>query len=208
MDVQMRYYSLLFLIATSLLAETPDGAFKRLMDGNMRYMKDDLLHPNIGKEARKNTSQSQNPFAIILGCSDSRVPPELIFDEGIGDLFVVRVAGNVVGPIEQDSLEYAALYLGSSLIVVMGHENCGAVKAVLDGNTKDIEDIAALIQPAVNQVKNQGGPVLKNAIQKNAENVARQLKTSPVLSGMIKEGKLRIVPAYYNFVSGKVDFLQ
>ena len=91
----------------------------------------------------------QKPFAIILGCSDSRVSPEILFDQGIGDLFIVRVAGNVAGPVELDSIEYAALYLKSSLVLVLGHENCGAITAVLDGQTKEIEHVADLIAPAI-----------------------------------------------------------
>lgn len=203
----LRFFAFIFPIF-SLFAQTPDDALKRLMEGNNRFVNGTLLHPNTEIEVRKNNLSSQSPYAIIMGCSDSRVPPELVFDEGIGDLFVVRVAGNVVGPIEQDSIEYAALYLGSTLILVMGHESCGAVKAVLEKNTKDIEDIAILIQPAVTAAQNQGGAnVLKNAIQKNAQNVARQLQTSPVLSRLIKDGKLRVVPAYYNLLSGKVELL-
>ncbi|HSW72989.1 MAG TPA: carbonic anhydrase [Chlamydiales bacterium] len=203
----LRFFAFVFPILGTF-AVTPDEALKRLMEGNNRYIKEELIHPDTGMKTRKSNLLTQYPYATILGCSDSRVPPELIFDEGIGDLFVVRVAGNVVGPIEQDSIEYAAIYLGSSLILVMGHENCGAVKAVIEGNTKDIEDVAVLIQPAVNAAKKQGGSaILKNAIQKNAENVAHQLQRSPVLSKLIQEGKIRIVPAYYNFLSGKVELI-
>lgn len=141
-----------------------------------------------------------------MGCSDSRVPAELIFDEGIGDLFVVRVAGNVVGPIELESLEFGALVLGANLIMVLGHENCGAVNAVLEGNTSGIPEIAKLIQPAVDAVKKQGGS-LKNAVQKNAENTALQLRRNPILSKLIQNGNLKVVPAYYDLLSGKVELI-
>jgi len=201
----LRFFAFLFP-AFALFAQTPDEALKRLMDGNTRFVKEQLIHPNRDHEARINTLHSQHPFAIIMGCSDSRVPAELVFDEGIGDLFVVRVAGNVIDQVALESLEFGALVLGANLIVVMGHESCGAVKAVFDGNTKDIPAIAKLIQPSVDVVKNKGGS-LKDAIQKNAQNMASQLMANPILAKLIKDGKLRVVPAYYNLLSGKVELI-
>ena len=129
-------------------------------------------------------------------------------NQGIGDLFIVRVAGNVSGPIELDSIEYSVLYLHSSLIVVLGHENCGAVKAVLHGQTKDIEAVAELIEPAAKKTKDQTKNRLESTIQMNAKMVAALLRKSPVLSRFIKEKKLDIVAGYYDFHEGKVKILK
>jgi carbonic anhydrase len=177
------------------------------MEGNARFVADRSTHPNRAVERRQETAGLQEPFAIILGCADSRVSPEIIFDQGIGDLFVVRVAGNVMGPITLDSIEYSALYLHSTLVMVLGHENCGAVTAVLQGNTKEIESIANLIQPAVDASKRKPGDHLENAVKDNARNVVRDLSNTSVLSKLISEKKLMIVGGYYNFHSGEVELL-
>src|SRR3990170_7095870 len=115
-----------------------DVALQELIAGNQRYAAGKLTHPHQTTRHRQELIQRQEPFAIIVGCSDSRVPPEIIFDQGLGDLFIVRVAGQVVGPVELDSIEYSVKYLGSTLIFVLGHESCGAVTAVIDGKTADI----------------------------------------------------------------------
>ena len=202
----------LFLFFGSLFGQeghfTPEAALKKLKEGNLRYANDELLHPRRDLVRRELTFSRQEPFAIILACSDSRVSPEILFDQGIGDLFIVRVAGNVVGPVELDSIEYAALYLHSSLIVVLGHENCGAVEAVLKGKTKDIETIAALIEPAIKQSAVEQGNRLENAIKDNVENVVSSLKSSPPLSRLISEKKLQVVGGYYNLRTGIVSFLK
>ncbi len=186
---------------------TPKQALSRLMAGNERFVKDGSIHPERTKERRLETAERQEPFAVILGCSDSRVSPEIIFDQGIGELFIVRIAGNVVGHIELDSIEYPTLYLNSSLVMVLGHENCGAVKAVLDGNTKDIEAVATLIEPAAERTKGQGEDRLENTIKMNVKLIVQQLKNTPVLSNLITQKKLNIVGAYYNFHTGKVELL-
>lgn len=192
------------LCQMALFAEIePEQALIRLKEGNERYMKDQTTCPDRAQIRREAVSSQQKPFATILGCSDSRVSPEILFDQGIGDLFVVRVAGNVVGPVGLDSIDYSVLYLGSKLIVVLGHENCGAVKAVLDNTTKDIETIAKLIQPAI-----QDDHKLETAIKANVQQVVKQLKESHVISRLIDEKKLKVVGAYYNLVSGKVDFFE
>lgn len=183
---------------------TPAQALKQLVEGNQRYMQGKVLHPDQSKERRERTIEIQKPFATILGCSDSRVSPEILFDQGIGDLFVVRVAGNVVGPVELDSIEYSVLYLGSSLILVMGHENCGAIKAVMAGTTKDIEAVASLITPALEM---HSGGSLEDAIRDNALHVTQQLQKSPALAKFIQQGRLAVRGAYYDFVSGKVELL-
>ncbi|MCE5317446.1 MAG: carbonic anhydrase [Parachlamydia sp.] len=192
------------LCQMALFAEIdPDKALLRLQEGNTRYMKDQSTCPDRAQIRREAVSSKQKPFATIVGCSDSRVSPEILFDQGIGDLFVVRVAGNVVGPVGLDSIDYSVIYLGSNLIVVLGHENCGAVKAVLDNTTKDIETIAKLIEPAIKDHHE-----LPSAIKANVQQVVKLLKESPVISRLVNEKKLKVVGGYYNLVSGKVDFLE
>lgn len=211
-NMRILFYGL-FLFITSLgfsdmkASMTPKQALQRLQDGNKRYVENQLEHPNRGGERRTKMAFGQNPYAIILGCSDSRVSPEILFDQGIGDLFIVRVAGNVLGPVELDSIEFSAVYLGSSLIMVLGHENCGAVQAVLKGETKDIESIASLISPAIDQGKNSKNYTVEEAVKRNVEHVTQELKKSPALSELIKKKKLKIVGAYYDFISGKVELI-
>lgn len=187
--------------------QSPDEGFQRLMEGNQRFVDGKLLHPNRDQERRDLTAIAQKPFAIVLSCSDSRVSPEILFDAGIGDLFVVRLAGNVVGPIGIASIGYSALYLGSNVLFVLGHQDCGAVKAVLDGTIKDILPIAALIEPAVKEAKTQSGPTLDNAIKDNVRNVVALLQKTPLFADLMKKKKLLIVGGYYDLTSGKVKVL-
>lgn len=183
----------------------PQAALKRLMEGNQRYVKDQLEHPNRNIVRRESLTATQNPFAIILGCADSRVSPEIVFDQGIGDLFVVRVAGNVVGPIELDSIDYAAIYLKSSLIVVLGHENCGAVQAVLNDKTKFITGIADKIAPAIKDVPRGQSGTVAEAVKANVRAIVNQLKISPVLSQIIAQNKIEVIGGYYNLSTGEVE---
>lgn len=200
----MKYILFLFCLATlSLQAKNSgEGALKCLMEGNQRFIKDASLHPNRTAERRQETAQLQEPFATILGCADSRVSPEILFDQGIGDLFIVRVAGNVAGPIEIASIQYSVLYLHSRLIVVLGHENCGAVNAVLNGKTKDIEPIASLIKPAVKKECS-----LETCIKENVSLVVKHLKKDRQLKKLIEEEELLIKGGYYNFHTGAVELL-
>lgn len=186
---------------------TPDAALKRLMTGNARYASDHLLHPDRTSDRRESVVGKQEPFAIIVGCSDSRVPPEILFDEGVGDLFVVRVAGNVVGPVELDSIEFCAKAFHSPLIVVLGHQNCGAIRAVLSGQTEDIEAVADLIQPALKGIDASAKGALDAGIKANVDHVVEYLKSSPLLSRLAKEGKIQIVGAYYDLQNGEVTTL-
>jgi carbonic anhydrase len=186
---------------------TPKQALKQLVEGNTRYKQEKLLHPNRSKEARICSANGQNPFAIILGCSDSRVSPEIIFDQGIGDLFVVRVAGNVVGPVELDSIEYSALYLKSSIIMVLGHQNCGAIQAVINGQTQDIEAVASLIAPSLELARTQKGSLIENTVKDNVLYVVDMLKKSPSLAKLIKEKKIDVVGGYYDFQTGAVELV-
>lgn len=177
------------------------------MNGNKRFSKDQMLYPRHDSIRREAVASKQTPFAIIFTCSDSRVPPEIIFDQGVGDLFVVRVAGNVCGPIELDSIEYAALYLHASVILVMGHENCGAVKAVLQGDTKDIENVATHIEPSVEKTRNMPGNHLENAIKANVLHCIKTLNKSAVLKRLIEEHKLEVFGGYYNLNTGVVSII-
>ena len=191
-----------FAHSLSLSALTPDEALIRLQEGNSRYMKDQFTCPDRTQIRREAVSSKQTPFAVIVGCSDSRVSPEILFDQGVGDLFVVRVAGNVVGAIELDSIDYSVIYLGSKLIMVLGHENCGAVQAVLDGTTKDIETVAKLIAPAI-----KDDHKLDTAVKANVEQVVKQLQESKVIAPLLQAGKVKVVGGYYNLISGKVELL-
>jgi len=195
------------LIQLSLYSLTPEQALKNLMEGNQRFSQDKSLHLDRTSERRQELISKQTPHTVIVGCSDSRVAPEIVFDQGIGDLFIVRVAGNVIGPLEQDSIDYSVIYLNSCLIMVLGHENCGAIDAVLAGKTKDIESVAEMLQPAADATKTQKTNRLENTIKTNAEMVADQLKKNPLLSSLIAKKKLMVVPAYYNFHTGKVELL-
>lgn len=187
---------------------TPDEALERLMAGNKRFTTDQLEHPNRTSERREALVHQQNPFAIIVGCSDSRVAPEILFDQGVGDLFVVRIAGNVIGILGLDSIDFAALYLGASLVLVLGHENCSAVKAVLDKQASSIEAIATLIEPAVIFAEQQKtGDRLTNAVKANVKLVVEQLKRTPLLASLIEQKKFNIVGGYYNLQSGQVEIL-
>ena len=200
--------ALCVLIQVALHGITPDEALKTLMEGNQRFSQNKSLHLDRTSERRQELISKQAPYAVILGCSDSRVAPEILFDQGIGDLFIVRVAGNVVGPLEQDSVEYSALYLNSSILMVLGHENCGAIDAVLAGTTKDIESVAELLQPAADATKKETANRLETTIKTNAKMMADQLRKSPVLSDLIAKKKFDVVAAYYNFHTGKVELLE
>jgi carbonic anhydrase len=202
------YLWIFTVICAGCLSLWAESGMDRLMQGNQRYVKDELEHANRTTERRESVVCKQSPFAIIIGCSDSRVSPEILFDQGVGDLFVVRVAGNVIGSIELDSIDYAALVLKSSLIVVLGHENCGAVQAVLDGNTAGIESIARLIHPAIDAEKKEKPPhLLENYIKKNAQNMKEYLLKTSIIKKLVKEGKLEVHAAYYDLQTGAVQLL-
>lgn len=201
-------FTLCVCVSMNLLADDPAAALKRLMEGNNRYVHDKLLHPDRTYERRQELKSSQNPFAVVVGCSDSRVSPEIVFDQGIGDLFVVRLAGNVVGPLSQESVHFAA-NLGASVVLVLGHENCGAVNAVLLHKAQDFPHIAEHIEPAVAASKSiRGGSPLENAIKANVRMVVEDLKKSPPLVKFIADKKIEIVGGYYHLGSGEVELLK
>ncbi len=182
-------------------------AIELLKKGNARYVKGELKHPHTDNSWRESLTSAQHPFAVILSCADSRVVPELIFDQGLGDLFVIRVAGNVARNKVLGSMEYAIKYLGTRLIVVLGHENCGAVKASLSNDDPGghIGMIIEIIKPAVYVAKRMEGNHLENSIKVNAQIVSEEIKDSkPILS----EAKdLVVVPAYYKLTTGEVEFI-
>jgi carbonic anhydrase len=191
-------------IATKSL--TPDAALAKLLAGNQRFANQTTKKPNQGVFRLQEVAQGQQPFAAILGCADSRVPVEILFDRGLGDLFTVRVAGNVATPEEIGSLEYAAL-LGTKVILVLGHERCGAVTAALANEPVpgQIGSILEQIQPAVVATKGQAGDPLKNAIIANVNNQIVTIKTSPVLAKLIAADRLKVVGGYYDLDTGLVS---
>jgi carbonic anhydrase len=189
--------------------EITNKSLQRLIDGNERYVNNKSEHPNRNEERRKAISSKQAPFAVIVGCSDSRVSPEIIFDEGLGDLFVVRVAGNAIGSIELESIEYSAVYLNSSIILVLGHENCGAVDAVIQNQTSDIKTIAKLIEPSVQKAQESNpNNLLEQSIKNNALNMKDFLEKSPNIEQLIKKKKIEVHAAYYNLKTGLVELLE
>ena len=205
----MRYLVFyLCVFMTTVNAVPPKEALKRLIQGNQRFASDKMKHPNRTGMRREAVKLTQKPFAIILGCSDSRVPPEIIFDQGLGDLFIIRVAGNVIDAVGIDSIEYAVTVLGASVVLVLGHEKCGAVTAVVDNQASNIPTIAKLIEPAVERVRNLKGDHLVNAITENVHQVVEKIQRAPMLIKLIEEGKLEVVGGYYHLETGKVRLLE
>jgi carbonic anhydrase len=168
------------------------------------------LNPNQTDERRDSLIGGQSPYTIILGCSDSRVPPEIIFDQGLGDLFVIRVAGNVIDDIVLASIEYAAEHLHSPLLMVLGHTNCGAVAAALQEDELDghLPSIAQAIEEAVERAQDIEGDTLDMTIRAHARITAEHLEESkPILKGLVGSGKLKVVAAYYDLDTGVVEIL-
>lgn len=200
---------ILAIVLSLSLYAAQDTPLQRLMKGNDRYVNNTPNPREDSPKIRQSTTSKQTPFAIVVGCSDSRVPPELVFDQNLGDLFVVRVAGNVVGPIEMETVVFALDNLKTPLIVVLGHESCGAVKAILEGQAleDDVADIAPLILPAIRESKDLPGDPLVNAIEANVRNVIDVLKDNPKVKPYLKSGKLTIVGGYYHLDSGTVELL-
>ncbi len=193
-----------------------DEALQRLMAGNRRFVEGVPVNQGRDSVRRAAEAESQAPFAIVLGCADSRVTPEVLFDEGIGDLFLVRVAGNTANdPILLGSIEYSAEALGSVLVMVLGHENCGAVKAavsrVQDGTTQPghIDSFVDPIIPAVEAViDTPADQIVDAAIRKNVQLQVQELAASePLLAPLVTEGKLKVVGAEYHLESGVVEVL-
>ncbi|MGB8689442.1 MAG: carbonic anhydrase [Microcoleus sp.] len=189
---------------------TPDAALQKLMDGNQRYIQQKRTFPDQSRARILELAKGQHPFAIVLGCSDSRVAPEIIFDQGLGDLFDIRVAGNILDNVVLGSIEYAAAELGVPLLVVLGHERCGAVKAALDGKPVPghIGSLVAAIKPAVYATKGQPGDAWDNAVRANVKMSVNKLQAlSPILAKAVKAGTLKVVGARYDIDSGEVEVI-
>ena len=190
---------------------TPAQALEKLIHGNGDFART-MARRTQTIEERAALGAGQAPFASILSCADSRTSPEIVFNQGLGDIFVVRVAGNVATATERASLEYAAAVLKSPLIVVMGHSACGAVKAGLDaakGQTfpGDIQRLADIVRPAAEATKALPGDWVVNATRENVRRVVGELKTSPVLGDLVRSGALDIAGAYYSLDTGIVSLI-
>ncbi len=211
--------SLVLAVAVSAgLAFTPSqsatDALAKLIEGNKRFVAGTSATVDLGSTRRTELAGGQHPHAIIVTCSDSRVAPEHIFNQGLGDIFVVRVAGNVLDPVAIGSVEYAAEHLHAPLLVLMGHDKCGAVSAAMDTQGEPEGNIGAIIkkiQPAVKKAKAKGGSkdeILDNAIRENvADSYATVLQKSPMLKHMIETGELKVVAGVYHLASGQVETL-
>jgi carbonic anhydrase len=193
---------------------TADEALNRLLEGNKRFAKDNAKNCNKNYNRLAETAKGQNPFAMVLGCADSRVSPEQIFDQRVGDLFVVRVAGNIIEPGGRGSLEYAYGHFGSPLLVVLGHQACGAVAATLDALKAGgaipghIGALVDAIKPAAESVAGKPGDAVENLIRANVAYVAGQLKANEyLLAPAIKAGKLRVVGMRYDLANGRVELI-
>jgi carbonic anhydrase len=183
-----------------------DAALAKLKEGNLRFATSEVSKGKPTAARRKEIAQAQHPFAIIVACADSRTGPELVFDENLGDLFVIRTAGNLVDDHALGSIEYAVEHLGTRLIVVLGHERCGAVTAALasDHAPGHIDSLVRDIQPAVKAAKGKPGDPLEATITENAREVAAQIQAQAVLGDLAKE--VRIVSAVYDLDTGKVEW--
>jgi carbonic anhydrase len=210
------YYVILLLAGVgawaqeSVVGPAADEALTKLMAGNRRYVRHQQQHPNQSLARRKELEKAQHPFAVILGCADSRVSPELLFDQGLGDLFVIRVAGNIADDAVLGSIEYAVEHLGTKLIMVLGHEKCGAVSAAVDGGVTagHIQALVAAIQPSVEAAGKEAGDKIHNCVIANARRVARQVRESePVLKESVEKYGVKVVAADYALDSGKVNLL-
>ncbi|HSE22449.1 MAG TPA: carbonic anhydrase [Pyrinomonadaceae bacterium] len=189
---------------------TAESALAGLKAGNAHHVKHRYEHPHETAERQQQLASGQSPHAQILSCSDSRVPPEVIFDQGLGDVFIVRVAGNVASDTELGSLEYGAEHLHIPLLVVLGHQHCGAVTAAVEGGEAAGHIIALvnLLRPAVEKSRGLPGDPVENAVKANVEMVVKQLRTSnPILAELVSHGKLRVVGALYSLDTGEVTWL-
>ena len=183
----------------------PDAALARLKEGNRRFVGNPTSKGKQTAAKRIETARSQHPFAIIVGCSDSRTSPELIFDQNIGDLFVVRTAGNLVDDHGLGSIEYAVAHFGSRLIVVLGHKRCGAVKAAMGIRTPGhIHSLVHDIQPAVEAARSMAGDALANTVKENARLMAESIRKEAELGELASQ--VRIVTGYYDLDTGEVEW--
>ena len=190
----------------NLESKDSDNALQKLKDGNDRFVNDKSELINVTKERRDQLKDGQNPYAVVVSCSDSRVTPNIVFNAGLGEIFDIRLAGNVVDDDALGSIEYGVAHANAPLIVVMGHESCGAVIAAYNKYTKgtavegNIEDIVEEIEPSINKDK-----TLDDAIHTNVTNVANEIKNDQIIKKLIDSDKVKVVEAYYS-LDGKVEF--
>ncbi|WP_369173025.1 carbonic anhydrase [Streptomyces sp. R28] len=194
--------------------DSPWAAFARLMDGNKRWVDGTLQHPNRDLDRRAFVAPEQDPYGVILSCIDSRVPPELLFDTGLGDLFVMRTGGQVVAPVVTGSVEYGPMTSGTPLIVVLGHQRCGAVKAsykALKDNKPlpgTLQSIAEALRPAYEAISQQKHADPVDAMTRvHVKQTAADLRSNADLAPLVKKGDLAVVSAYYSLDTGRVEVL-
>jgi len=199
-----------------------DNALQKLVEGNQRYIEGTADGAELTITTRRqDISDGQNPFAVILGCSDSRVPPELVFNRGLGDLFVIRVAGNIVAPSQIGSVEFACQHFGTQLVVVLGHSHCGAIKATVNALMGDPDQLSPNVASIIDRVTPAVHPIVKHnqfvdkddlihqAMRANVEQSVNGLQMrSRILRGMVDKGQIKIVGAEYSIETGIVDFYQ
>ncbi|MEJ6482684.1 carbonic anhydrase [Nostoc punctiforme UO1] len=188
---------------------SPDAALQKLIEGNQRFVDHHPQYPDQSELRLQEVAQAQHPFATILSCADSRVPAEIVFDQGIGDIFDVRIAGNIATHEAIGSIEYAVVLLGSPLLMVMGHERCGAVTAAVQKESLpgDISTFVKAIKPALKKVKDQPGDAVENAVVANVQYQIERLQKSKLLSEQVQSGKLKIVGGRYDLDTGRVTII-
>ncbi|MGI2902899.1 carbonic anhydrase [Tolypothrix sp. VBCCA 56010] len=186
-----------------------DAVLQKLIEGNQRFVQHKPEYPDQSAARLQEVAQAQHPFATILSCADSRVPAEIIFDQGIGDIFDVRVAGNIATPETLGSIEYAVVLLGTPLVMVLGHERCGAVTAAVQNESLlgEIGSFVKAIKPAVKRVKDRPGDAVDNAVVANVQYQIERLKRSKLLTEQIEAGKLKIVGGRYDLDTGSVTMI-
>ncbi|HUO06160.1 MAG TPA: carbonic anhydrase [Candidatus Binataceae bacterium] len=219
---QMRRFAILvctaiLVCASAALAADHGGAsvsaaqaLQELLDGNQRFIAGKMEHPHQTPARRTAVAKGQHPFAAILSCSDSRTAPEVLFDRGLGDLFVVRVAGNVADQVVIESLDYSVKHLGVRVVMILGHTRCGAVTAAVEGHEEpgDVGPMLEELKPAVAATKGMPGDPVENAVRENVKLIVAKLAGSPELTGMVKSGELRIVGGVYDLSTGKIEMLR
>jgi carbonic anhydrase len=191
-------------MAVESSGQSAEQALQALLEGNTRYVDNHSTHAGT-----RPSDAAQHPLAVVLTCSDSRVPPEIVFDQGIGKLFVVRVAGNTYDQLALQSIEYAIANLGARLIVVMGHDQCGAVSAAVKAYPDaKAGPMLSNIYPAVAQARKESGDVISDAISANAIMVTQRLRSEPAFASALTKDGLKILPARYALATGKVSLLE
>lgn len=194
---------------------TPDEVLQHLVDGNERFVRGEPRFAVVGKEKLADLARAQRPYATIVGCSDSRVAPELVFDAGLGELFIIRVAGNVVSPEVMGSIQYAALHLETPLFVVLGHEGCGAVAAALDAIHRGLQHPSRIrrlldnIIPGLSAIEPgfAADDELQRGVEANVRWSIEQIRATPEAQARAVEGKMKLVGAVYEIATGRVRFL-